>query len=259
MLRALIRFLHREADNEFLLTARMKCLLLLGPLLAYAVPVVTSMSLRLALGPEERDAFIQTRLIPEIGPIEIPTFALLLWASCSAVWIALRHRARLGRQAAAGLLALGVGLLLVAGEEASWGQWFLGFETPAAVAEINHQGEFNVHNIYMQGKTELLRALFGLFGLGVIFAAPRMAALASVSAPRILAPWFAVMTVLPIWEAVTDHMTLIPKLDDLFRSKFFSESQELIIAASAVAYLLLLARRHGRGGRAARPPSITPH
>jgi len=143
---------------------------------------------------------------------------------------------------------------LIAGEEASWGQWFLGFETPPAIAEVNHQGELNLHNVYMQGKTEILRALFGVFGLGVVFAAPRMAAFASVSAPRILAPWFVVMAILPLWEAVTDHVTLIPKLDDLFRSKLFSESQELIIAASAVIYVLLIARRHG-----IRPPPPPDH
>lgn len=38
-------------------------------------------------------------------------------------------------------------MLFFAGEEVSWGQQILGFATPSALADINYQNEFNVHNI----------------------------------------------------------------------------------------------------------------
>jgi hypothetical protein len=41
---------------------------------------------------------------------------------------------------------VGVGLLGVAGEEVSWGQRLLNFETPEAIAQQNRQGEINLHN-----------------------------------------------------------------------------------------------------------------
>lgn len=42
---------------------------------------------------------------------------------------------------------IGLGLLFIAGEEISWGQRFLRFETPENLAAINLQQEFNLHNI----------------------------------------------------------------------------------------------------------------
>ena len=41
----------------------------------------------------------------------------------------------------------GILMLFFAGEEISWGQQILGFATPNALADINYQNEFNIHNI----------------------------------------------------------------------------------------------------------------
>jgi hypothetical protein len=41
----------------------------------------------------------------------------------------------------------------------------------------------------------------------------------------------------------------MPRIDGFMRSKLYSESQELIIAASAVVYVALVARRHDSGVR----------
>lgn len=46
------------------------------------------------------------------------------------------------------LLAVFVlGTLYFAGEEASWGQHWLGYRTPKSVRKANKQGEFNLHNL----------------------------------------------------------------------------------------------------------------
>jgi hypothetical protein len=44
-------------------------------------------------------------------------------------------------------ILIGLGFLLVAGEEISWGQRILGIETPEAIAEQNRQNEINLHNL----------------------------------------------------------------------------------------------------------------
>lgn len=41
----------------------------------------------------------------------------------------------------------GVALAFFAGEEISWGQRIIGFDTPAFLVDLNNQGEFNIHNL----------------------------------------------------------------------------------------------------------------
>lgn len=213
------------------------------PVAMYALPWLGQRAIRAVLGDDAGLRFVSEHLLPELGPIEIPTMVLLLVAGVRALRLAATRGDALGRPAAAALLAFGAGLLLVAGEEASWGQWLLGFAPPDEIARINHQGELNVHNIVLQGKTELMRAAFGLWGLAAVFVAPRMPGLACLQAPRAFAPWFAAMTALPLWELATDYITLVPMIDGFANAKLFSEWQELMISASAVAYVALLARR----------------
>lgn len=47
------------------------------------------------------------------------------------------------------LLGLGLFFLLAGGEEASWGQHWLGFETPDELKELNAQQETNLHNLWV--------------------------------------------------------------------------------------------------------------
>lgn len=44
-------------------------------------------------------------------------------------------------------LAIGLALIVGAGEEISWGQRIFGIDTPAFLKEVNRQGELNLHNI----------------------------------------------------------------------------------------------------------------
>ena len=63
------------------------------------------------------------------------------------------RRDRLVLLAALGLAAL---LFLVGMEEISWGQRLFGFATPEELAEVNWQGEFNLHNV----QTDLSETLY---------------------------------------------------------------------------------------------------
>jgi hypothetical protein len=60
-------------------------------------------------------------------------------------------------------IAVGAVLLVGFGEELSWGQHWLGFETPEISREVNVQGEFNLHNIGGYWFNHLVALVFGLY------------------------------------------------------------------------------------------------
>lgn len=65
------------------------------------------------------------------------------------------------------LVYLGLAALFFfgAGEEISWGQRILGFQTPQSLTEVNRQEEFNLHNLTVLETNKLLDAdrLFDMF------------------------------------------------------------------------------------------------
>lgn len=86
----------------------------------------------------------------ELGVLELMTVAYLLPTVGLLAWLAARKgkngATRLPDLARVWLALLAVAAFYFMGEEASWGQHVLGFEPPAAVADNNLQGEFNLHN-----------------------------------------------------------------------------------------------------------------
>ena len=62
-------------------------------------------------------------------------------------------------------LGLAVLFLFGAGEEISWGQRILGFQTPEPLSEVNRQEEFNIHNLSAWEASEFLDPdrLFDIF------------------------------------------------------------------------------------------------
>jgi hypothetical protein len=107
-------------------------------------------------------------LIDEDHLVEWSQFAAILAASVAfavAAWWTLQA----GRRGLAVLfLLVAVAAFIVAGEEISWGQRILGFLTPDALKDINHQGETNFHNISsLQRLFNFGELLVGLYGFGV--------------------------------------------------------------------------------------------
>lgn len=83
----------------------------------------------------------------ETGLVESATLVFLVGGLVCTLrcW---RQRARVRwRGFGPAALVFAAGLLFFAGEEASWGQHWLGFHTPAGIAARNDQGEFNLHNV----------------------------------------------------------------------------------------------------------------
>ena len=60
-------------------------------------------------------------------------------------------------------LGFAVMFFLAAGEEASWGQHWLKFSTPDALAKVNSQGEMNLHNLYSYAGNLSMDLLFFAF------------------------------------------------------------------------------------------------
>jgi hypothetical protein len=104
--------------------------------------------------------------------VEWLTFVFFLTGSVLAFLI-LAYRRTMSKQMIVYFLALGVFLLVCAGEEISWGQRVLGFETPENMMTTNEQKEFNLHNMKMkhihpQGIFSFLMSLYGIL-LPVVF------------------------------------------------------------------------------------------
>jgi hypothetical protein len=75
----------------------------------------------------------------------VETLSCLLWLAGLAICIrALIHRRRAGRF---WLIFWGLLCLVCFGEESSWLQHYIHYETPAFMSAINHQKEVNLHNL----------------------------------------------------------------------------------------------------------------
>ena len=94
------------------------------------------------------------------------------------------------------LVYLGLGLLFLfgAGEEISWGQRILGFQTPQPLSQVNKQEEFNLHNLSAWEASKFLDPdrlfdifwfLFGVFTPAVALVAPSFKKFASRFIPVI--------------------------------------------------------------------------
>ncbi len=102
----------------------------------------------------------------ELGPVELGTVVVLLAGTVAGLF-ALRHRARLPTTwLKAWLVVVILGSIFFGGEEASWGQHLIGWETPDAIGKLNDQGETNLHNTssWLDQKPRLLLELGVLTG-----------------------------------------------------------------------------------------------
>jgi hypothetical protein len=85
--------------------------------------------------------------VVEDGIVEYGTALFLLFIGIYNFIKFGRHRKSQNLYWMIGTLGLGLLFIFGAGEEISWGQRLLGFETPDTLKEINRQDELNLHNI----------------------------------------------------------------------------------------------------------------
>jgi hypothetical protein len=165
-------------------------------------------------------------------------------------------------------LGLALALFFGAGEELSWGQRLIGFDTPE-VLEENEQEEFTIHNLPLfdtVNETNLFQMnrmfLYFWFGFGV---ALPVSALAS----RRLRDWYAALGV-PVVPLVLGGLFLVNYVLskvydplDMVRESYdgrlseIRESQEAVLFALIAGLLLVVVTVAGHG-RAAEDSAGTP-
>ncbi|KPP89771.1 hypothetical protein SAMN04515621_2920 [Erythrobacter sp. HL-111] len=94
------------------------------------------------------DATTFTGLFVEDGPFEYGSALLYLFAAWACLLLAVRARGGGRGRLALWLVGLAAMFVFVGGEEISWGQRIVGFGTPDALAAVNVQGEFTLHNVW---------------------------------------------------------------------------------------------------------------
>lgn len=95
------------------------------------------------------------------------------------------------------LVGLALFLFVAFGEEISWGQRYLGIETPGPIAQINSQDEVNLHNLYGDEHGQNFSStIFAMFWRGFGMALPLLALVPPVG--RVLRRY---LPIVPLWVA----------------------------------------------------------
>lgn len=151
-------------------------------------------------------------------------------------------------------LLYGALALLVAGEEASWGQHLFGWGTPDWLAEANKQQETNLHNVFERAADQKPRAIASL----AIFAAAVVVPLLRRFGLLRLAAWPGLRALMPgLVFAPVGCLVLLPRVVDRAQvwfdvalpggwhvpTRHYQEIQECFIGMFALMYAVALYRR----------------
>ena len=181
-------------------------------------------------------------MIQENNLIELLTFLFLLIGGIKGMLLIgyLKKRV-LNRYEVIFYTIFSLSLLLIAMEEIAWGQWFLGFDTPMFLKQINTQGETTLHNIQgLHGHSEIFRLIFGLGGtVGVFLSTYRP--FQKIGAPFILLPYFIVVVAFASFDLYDDYY--LTHIYIKYGNRAMSEVLEMIIGISSFLYIWLNARK----------------
>jgi hypothetical protein len=195
--------------------------------------------------------------VSEYGPVELGTAACFGAAGILAFGLAARSRGRVPAGCRVLYVLFALGSIFGALEEISYGQHFLGWQSPRWFVEQNAQRETNLHNLFSDkpGRTLRNAALAGVALGGIVLPA------AAMWAGSRYAPGRWAYYLLPRGELVPLVVTIL--LMRLFRTLpravragwdlGLFEVMELYMAAAAVLYIGVLRRRllspHAAGNR----------
>ena len=181
-------------------------------------------------------------ILDENSPVEILTFL----AFAVVFILCIRHVIRVIRVRRDLLVKMffvvfALLVFVAAMEEVSWGQSFLGFQTPEAVESINMQKEFNVHNIAgFHGKTEYVRVTFGFCGLvGVLLAC--LGLFKEIVPPVFLLSWFVPIFFISVVDLINDYFPIRQNIDFVIEN--LSELTELLIPIAGIVYILIQSKK----------------
>lgn len=138
-------------------------------------------------------------------------------------------------------LVFAVGFLFLGAEEVAWGQWFVQFETPSAIQDINTQGELTLHNLEIfNDHLEIFPLVFGIAGLIGVWI-NRFSSWREVGAPYILLPWFVIITSISAIDLFQDFVVIQEQFDYLIN--YLDEVIEMLVAIAGFLYIRLNQKR----------------
>ncbi len=194
--------------------------------------------------------FYLRRIGGERGLLELSQLLLALGACGVALRTLLLPRVRGHRLLVAWIALAAVASFYIAGEEASWGQHYLDWQTPDYWSKINDQGETNLHNVSSwldQKPRTLLEIGVILGGIAVPLAAlrrPRIRRLpwAVILPPQICLPAALLAEFARFSERILDAMGY-----QVYPFHRPSEVQEFYFYLFILLYLVVLRRRLSSG------------
>lgn len=106
------------------------------------------------------EQFYEMRYVPEDGLVEYTTAFFLFLVALLALWRLMHNRSGKTVWFGAMMVFTTVLFLFGAGEEISWGQRVIGFESTEFFQQNNGQAETNLHNLVV-GETKINKIIFG--------------------------------------------------------------------------------------------------
>ena len=176
--------------------------------------------------------------LEENRPVELLSFFFAILGGVYGLVFAwqLKHHKE-GIIALSFYLVFALGLLFLGAEEVAWGQWFLGFETPSAIKDINTQSELTLHNLEVwNDHLEVFPLIFGISGL-IGIAINNIYSFRKIGAPYVLFSWFAIIFVISAIDLFQDFIVIQEQFDYLIN--YLDEVVEMLVAIAGFLYVWL--------------------
>ena len=201
------------------------------------IPIIGSAAI---IGVRNYDFYIYKLFFTEDSLFESLTSAIYFGASVIAIVIALAFKRKERFISAAAYALLAFGLLFVAGEEISWGQRILNFETPSQILESNTQQEFSLHNLEsIQSKLHAAYAVVGAYGTFLwLLALLPIALLRTYITPYFAPRWYLATYFLPVFVYYT-HLEIATQETAWFQDRHpDQEPAEFIMSLGFLLFVL---------------------
>ena len=180
-------------------------------------------------------------MLAENRPVELLTFLFLIVGGIRGLVLAWQlQQARESKMIVGFYLLFSLGLLVIGAEEVAWGQWFVGFETPASLREINTQQELTLHNLEIfNDHLEVFPLLYGVCGLVSIWF-DKLPGWQKISSPAALFPWYLTIAIVSGIDLIQDFYVIQEQFDYLIN--YLDEVIEMLVAIAGFLYIYLKAK-----------------
>jgi hypothetical protein len=197
------------------------------------------------------DSHTYSRLMEgEPGLIENLTVVLVLGAAITGILVFNQRRYIPSPAFRIFTIVFIAGCIYIAGEEISWGQHYLQWETPERMLEINRQKETNLHNIHKifgvapKILLEWTIYLTGAYSLIRVYRKKR-----AYHPERDWQYWYLPTCTIIVTSALAFMYRIVDRIENWFHLDFPvdpDEMHECLIAAFLLLYILSVYRRLGR-------------